>query len=393
MRKLKNKIYKLCNILTLKSSKRVYLLPHNNGKTDKYDVTNYSSDNILSLINYLIENKIYLKSTFYLECYSVERMDIVKKYVEKANFKIVPIINDQVKSSVFNKIRNHFLRYSCKIWISCTPFAGYEDKIRSQRFICLSYCSPLKSGISLYHYDLGYLDNYLETSFLTASIHAAEFRNLVYNSPVLGFPRNDNLFKRNNRVLKWLSCLNISYKKIIVYAPTYRDYKDAFANRNVLGFNEDPSALEQFLSDNGILLITKFHPLQDISPTAYTQHVVPYNKSYDFSLYDLLAVSDMLISDYSSVIHDYIITGKPVVMDFFDYDLYKDSRGFAFEPVEIVCPGKVCKQFDELKAAVVDEFKTSQRDEKYYWIQKMFHKYVDDNSCSRVWTFLKSYIQ
>lgn len=393
MRRIKVIFYKICNFFTVKSSKRVYLLPHNNGKTDKYDITNYSSDNILTLINYIIDHKIAVKSTFYIECYSVERMDIVNDYVKRADFRIVPIINDQVKSSVFNKIKNHFLRYSCKVWISCTPFAGFDDKIRSQRFICLSYCSPLKSGISLYHYDLGYMDNYLETSFLTASIHAAEFRNRVYNSPVLGFPRNDNLFKRNSRVLKWISSLNVSYKKIIVYAPTYRDYKGAFTNKNVLGFADDPNILEEFLAENDILLIAKFHPLQDLGSNIFTKHVIPYYKSYDFSLYDLLAVSDMLISDYSSVIHDYIITSKPVVLDFFDYDLYKDSRGFAFDPVEVVCPGKVCKHFDELKSAVISELSSTHRDEKYYWIQKLFHKYVDDNSCDRVWNFLKTYIQ
>ena len=136
----------------------------------------------------------------------------------------------------------------------------------------------------------------------------------------------------------------------------------------------------------------KFHPLQDLAHVEFTPHVIPYDKTYDFSLYDLLSVCDMLISDYSSVIHDFILTGKPIIIDCFDYDKYNDTRGYAFEPIDYVFPNAPCKSFSELKEQVLLEFSNSKRNAKYYEIQKMFHKYIDNQSSKRVLDFIKKCI-
>lgn len=391
----KSFILKIINTFIIKSNKKVYMVPHNNGRTDKYDLINYSADNILSVLNYAKNKEGFENTIFYVECFSEKRLNELKQYVKNWKIHIVPVISDiteeNPKKNKKRWFKNLFLRYSCKVWITCTPISGFSDKTRRQINICLSYCTPLKNDIPSRQYVLSYLDYFVETSLLTASIHAAEFKNNILNSPLLGFPRNDNLFSFNKeRVIKdWIKTkTNADYSKIIVYAPTYRDYKNAFDNCNVLGFVGLSDDLESFLSNNKILLIAKFHPLQDLTNIIYGPHVVLYEKSFDFTLYDLLALSDMLISDYSSVIHDYILTGKPVVIDSFDYDRYLKTRGFAFEPIDYIFPKKPCKSFKTLLEQVSEELSAKERNEKYYEVQKMFHKNIDSNSSERVWLFI-----
>ena len=185
--------------------------------------------------------------------------------------------------------------------------------------------------------------------------------------------------------------MDFDYKHIIVYAPTYRDYDGAYDNTNVLGYS-DSEELESFLASNDILLIVKYHPLQKIENIIFTKHVLNYEKSYDFTLYDLLSLSNMLVSDYSSVVHDYIVTGKPIVINSFDFEKYDLTRGFAFDPVEYICPSPLCSTLKDLQNFILKELHSEIRSDKYYEIQKMFHKYIDGNSTSRVWDFLKKYI-
>lgn len=397
--RIKKILLKAINRLVLKSKKKVYIVPHNNGGIDKYDLLNYTADNALSIVNYMIDHHLSKNTKFYVECYSEKRMDLIKSTARESGLNIIPILSDRpiekTKSSTRIRIKNFLLRYSCKTWISCSPFMGFNDIVKGQTFICLSYSTPLKSGISLGHHDLSYMSHYLETSLLTAFIHSAQYRNYVFNCPILGFPRNDNLFssKKEEAVKRWIeNNATPHYKHIVVYAPTYRDYDGAFNGKNVLGFY-DKGELEQFLCENEILLIVKYHPLQKIDNVMLSPHILMYEKTYDFTLYDLLSISDMLISDYSSVIHDYIITGKPIVIDCFDFDKYDSSRGFAFEPFDYVCPSPACKTFDELKVNILSEFETEQRSPKYYEVQKMFHKYVDNKATERVWLFLKKYFE
>lgn len=396
---VKTTIWKLINFLVVKSKKKIYMVPHNNGRGDKYDLINFSADNILTLLNYAKDSEDFKDCTFFVECYSEQRSEKIKEYVSAWKIRVVPILSDETEEhpnrNTRTRIRNFLIRYSCKTWISCTPFAGWNEKLKSQRFICLSYSTPLKSGTTLFQHDLRHLDNFLETSLLTASVHAAQYRNRLTECPIIGFPRNDRLFCDDKRqiIQQWIKTkTDVAYEKLIVYAPTYRDYENAYDDCSVLGFKNNSFELEQFLHDNNILLIAKFHPYQKLTTVKYTPHIIPYEKSYDFSLYDLLACSDMLISDYSSVIHDYIITGKPVVIDCFDYEKYEDSRGFAFEPVDYVLPGRVCGTFEELKAQITDELSRNTRQEKYYEVQKMFHKYIDNESSKRVLDFLKGCI-
>ncbi len=394
--KLRILFHKAINLLIPKSKNKVYVVPHNNGRTDKYDLINYSADNALSLLNYAKNKSINLKKcVFYVECYSEKRMDILNKYVSSWKIKVVPVICEQTSENPnVNKrirIKNRLLRYSCKTWVSCTPFANFSDKLKRQIFVCLSYSTPLKSDILSYSQNYSYIDYFLETSFLTACVHSAEYHNYINSSFILGFPRNDNLFttERQMPLREWINKkINFDADRIIVYAPTYRDYQNAFLNCNALGYEDKDDVLETFLKKNKILLIVKYHPLQDCENIRFTPHVLLYEKSFDYTLYDLLAISDMLISDYSSVIHDYIITSKPIILNLFDYSRYQETRGFAFEPLDYVMPTSLCCNLNEVICEITKSINQEYSSSKYLEVQNMFHKNIDSNSSERVWNFL-----
>ena len=65
-------------------------------------------------------------------------------------------------------------------------------------------------------------------------------------------------------------------------------------------------------------------------------------------LYEVIGKSDALLTDYSSVLFDYLLTGKPQGFIVDDIDTYSKSRGFLVENIEDYLPGRLIKSIKEL---------------------------------------------
>ena len=142
----------------------------------------------------------------------------------------------------------------------------------------------------------------------------------------MGLPRNDTLYYTTpEEVLSIKKKLNLPLdKKIILYAPTWRESKDngvTYAIKPPI----DIKKWEDALADEYILLF-RTH--------AYTNKVigVEFNDFVrDFISYpvvnDLFKVADILISDYSSCITDFSILGRPIICFAYDYDDYCNTHG------------------------------------------------------------------
>lgn len=381
----------------------IYACPHTNCRTDSYDLINYSSDNLLCVVNYLYEHYYDEQLVIYLECYSEARLPILVDYIDshkKGNLRIIPVLSHKtVEHPMFNKAiaaKNALIRFRCKIWIVDTPHVHYYEKVKGQKYICLNYGTPFKSENQWNDSENTMnLDYSVYTSTLAAHVLASEYIHNFYHSVLLGFPRNDTLFLEYNkhRIEDWIyNKTRQNFKKIIVYAPTYRDYRGAF-EKGVFGYEDVDYRFQKFLEDNNIVVIVKMHPHQEVNNYSFTNNVIPYECTYDFSLYDLLAISDLLISDYSSLIHDYIITGKKVVLNWFDEDLYDTSRGFSFDPIEDICPGPIAHSLDELIALVNEALFSTDIWKEQERVLRLFHKHIDANSTERVASFLMEQIK
>ena len=110
----------------------------------------------------------------------------------------------------------------------------------------------------------------------------------------------------------------------------------------------DMKVWEEKLSDEYVVLFrthpftTKFH----VEFNDFIRNVTSYE-----NLNHLLAITDVLITDYSTIIYDCVIAGKPFICFGYDYDEYKDERGFYFDLNEEY-PGGVLKTQDEVFARI-----------------------------------------
>lgn len=178
-----------------------------------------------------------------------------------------------------------------------------------------------------------------------------------------GYPRNDYLchsddaslpdVDRDERVLRQIDALRREGKRVVVYAPTFRDTGGGPFVDGAL----DLTRLRDFAEANGLVFVVKLHPYVQEAPAAYLEpHILVYDASKDSA--PLLRASDLLITDYSSISFDYLLLDRPLV--FFPYDDEKYSRqdrSFLFDYDEYT-PGPKCFDQAGLERAVVAELES-----------------------------------
>ena len=245
------------------------------------------------------------------------------------------------------------------------------------------------------------------TSPLFREIMAKAFLIPEENVYVTGYPRNDSLFLEKDS-LKEFGIDREKYQKIIVWLPTYRKsvvgdirtdgLMDSFGVREV--FEQHFDTLDALLRDRGYLLIIKPHPMDVIDQDDYpsTENIM-YIRSEELTkknvqLYELLANSDSLITDYSSVFIDYLATDKPIAFTVGDIDAYAASRGIVFDPPTEYLPGEIIRNIDEFLSYLesYDE-KNGQWTEKYQAVKKKFNVISKPVSSRLVFRELKELLE
>ncbi len=143
-----------------------------------------------------------------------------------------------------------------------------------------------------------------------------------------GLPRNDDLIGRTEKDIKELkNKLNIPLeKKVILYAPTFREYN---RDSGLAVFLRPPFDFDYWnkeLGDEYVLLLTAHYEVAKLMDIP-DKHPFVINAFKYPHINDLMLVSDILISDYSSIIWDYSILGRPIISYAYDYKEYKRERG------------------------------------------------------------------
>ena len=152
------------------------------------------------------------------------------------------------------------------------------------------------------------------------------------NMRIIGLPRNDELVYNNNDSFRDSIRNKLGLcrgKKIILYAPTFREYQRDGNNNCVL---MPPISIEKWknrIGDKYILLFRAHYDIikiMDIKDDDFIKNVSDYP-----CLNDLMIVSDILVSDYSSIYFDYSIQDKPMLCFSYDYEEYEKNRGMYFD--------------------------------------------------------------
>lgn len=201
----------------------------------------------------------------------------------------------------------------------------------------------------------------------------------------IGYPRNDVLFHGNTdeNIRELKASLGLpSDKKILLYAPTWRD--DEFSGVNSYRFCPRLSfgKMQEALGEDYVLIVKYHYLIMDaVDWTPYEGFVYTFDQSRDIA--ELFLVADGLITDYSSVMFDYSILERP--MYFFAYDLekYREKlRGFYFD-YEANMPGPVAETTDELIAGIL-EYKPEDYRERYKKFRETFNSMDDGTACRSV---------
>lgn len=136
-------------------------------------------------------------------------------------------------------------------------------------------------------------------------------------------------------------------KKVILYAPTFRGNGAAARMPELL----DIEMLYEGLSEEYIILF-KSHPAvreKAEIPEKYRDFFVDVSDT--FAIEDLICRADVCITDYSSLIFEFSLFGRPMVFYAYDYEEYVTERGFYYAYEEFV-PGPVCRNTEEVVAAL-----------------------------------------
>lgn len=202
-----------------------------------------------------------------------------------------------------------------------------------------------------------------------------------------GYPRNDELLdpkKRETAGHHIRKTLKIPFgKKVLLYTPTWRD--DQYFTKGAYRFDNHFPFEELLESNEDMVILVRLHYLvaETLNLSSYGSRVIDCSRYEDMR--GLLTVADLLITDYSSVLFDFAITGKPMIFYMYDYQKYEEeTRGFYFDP-QAVLPGPIVQTKDEVVQQVATCLNGSplEGEERYAAFKEQFIHWPAENSASQ----------
>ena len=196
-----------------------------------------------------------------------------------------------------------------------------------------------------------------------------------------GTPQCDVLFNTPEGIgEKVRRCLGIGQeKKILLYAPTFRKNDDLSVYLS--GTEELLEAVTARFGGEWVLLV-RLHPhlLREADSLSFGERVINAT-AYD-DAQELLAVSDVLLSDYSAIVFDFALTHRPCFLYTPDIDRYTSGdRGLYFRPEEL--PFISAGTPEELFLAIRD-FDADKYEEDITGFLKRIGSFEDGHACERV---------
>lgn len=199
---------------------------------------------------------------------------------------------------------------------------------------------------------------------------AYAFRRPVW---VEGYPRNDVLVNGEGSEVRRELGIGTA-ERVVLYAPTWRDDRD-----QIVDFLD----LDRLAEATGAVVLVRGHSRTLLPGSDAAGARVRDVTSYP-DISRLLLAADALITDYSSVMFDFTVTGKPVYFFTPDLDHYRgELRGFYFDLADLA-PGPVTSTQDELEAALADETVPTRYADRYASWQERFNARDDGRVAERV---------
>lgn len=256
---------------------------------------------------------------------------------------------------------------SAGVWFTSAGLPAYGTGLCKKRLIInlwhgvplkkIALLDPnLKKAARIYFKKI-FSDNYtcvLTTSHALIPLMARSFAISEDRIKVWGQPRNDGMFQTNDRtaILQQIYPDLPEYSQAILYAPTFRDYGQV----QLFPFKDfDLEQMEHFLEEKKMLLFIRTHVAEQGSAAPYLGKRIRFlgNEQAE-DVTGILNIFDCLITDYSSIYIDYLLTGKPMIFLPYDRRKYLDGRGMNFD-YDDVTPGPKPETFTDFLEALSPE--------------------------------------
>ena len=290
-----------------------------------------------------------------------------------ASSKVI-LIDDYIRSVY--EIRKRKDNYLIQVWHACGAFKAFGFSRLSKEG-----CWPQDSRSHRTY------DYCLVSSRKVAKHYAEAFGMNVDRVIATGVPRTDIFFdeayKREIRAKIFSTYPMLKDKKVILFAPTFRGSSKKEGNYPHYRFDYK-KIFESFGDEYRIII--KHHPHVNNKPVIeneYKDRVIDLSKNEELN--ELLFVTDILITDYSSVIFEAALLDIPMLFYAFDLDEYISRRGFYCEYISFI-PGKLVENMDEIiDALMVGDFEA----DKIIEFKKDFFDDLDGKSGKRASEFIK----
>ena len=198
-----------------------------------------------------------------------------------------------------------------------------------------------------------------------------------------GYPRNDYLISHKPEdadAIKEKLGIPLD-KKVILYAPTWRDNQHTIGVGNTLDVETHFNGFLDSISDDYVVIMRLHYMIANkVDLSSYAGKVFDCSKLDDVNW--LYVISDILVTDYSSVFFDYANLGRPILFYMYDLEEYQTQiRDFYIDLEEL--PGPIVQTEEELLNAVyhMDDIRDEYK-EKYQAFCDTYN-YLDDGSAAK----------
>src|SRR5699024_537686 len=340
--------------------------------------------------------------------------NIYDEIVERnLDYKKIWVVNKKVRFKDIERTKRikrlspsyYYYLARAKVWINNQNFPTYIKKRPGTTYLQTWHGTPLKKMLFDIENIMGRSEGYLERVSKAIGnwdylVSPSEFSSEAFRSAFrykrniieAGYPRNDLFYldDTEERIKQIKYEINIPLnKKVILYAPTFRDNQTTKKNKFTFNLEMDLHKMMEKLGEDYIILI-RMHVVVNskIKIEAELSDFV-WNVSNYPDMQNLLLISDVFITDYSSAMFDFANTKRPMLFFTYDYEIYKNEvRGFYLD-FEKESPGPFVMNTDEIISSIQNINEINKKYEmKYKSFYEKYCKLEDGKASKRVVDYL-----
>lgn len=290
-----------------------------------------------------------------------------------------------------NSLAYYYHLATAKYLVSNVNFADFVVKRRGTKHVQTFHGTPIKAmgidirpirpkemhwrsfAVKCRRWDVGISSNPYSTAIWRRS------HPFGYQVEETGYPRNDALVNGSIDVAAVKRSLKVpAGKKVALYAPTFRDDdkgKPISVSKKLLDF----AKIQRSLGKDYVLMVRAHHLsiIPDLPKGCIDASGHP-------SVNEVMAISDLLITDYSSLMFDYATQNRPIIIYGYDYEQYSKKRGFYMD-IRKDAPGQVVYTLEQLTKSLSNRiYESSENTEKLKAFRAKFCPWDDGKATQRV---------